>query len=159
MSDSNKPEHVPLVFDEDLEGPIFNNAERNSRIEEQRRRDRERAARSATADQLVSNQSQSNPNEPSTGASTSDPSNSMGTSDSSSSASASEASKSASTSRKSGNQNALRHGGYFRGLLPWESQEEFEALLKGLKEHWKPEGALEEDAVLTLCQWMWRQPA
>ena len=121
MSDSNKPKHVPLVFDEDLKGPIFNNAERNSRIEEQRRRDRERAARSATSSQsieLVSNQSQSGQptNEPSTGASTSDPSNSVGASDSSSSASAPESSKSASTSRKSGNQNALRHGGYFRGL-------------------------------------------
>ena len=36
-------------------------------------------------------------------------------------------------------------------------EEEFEALLKGLREYWKPEGTLEEDAVLTLCQWMWRQ--
>ena len=36
-------------------------------------------------------------------------------------------------------------------------EEEFEALHKGLKEYWKPEGTLEEDAVLTLCQWMWRQ--
>jgi hypothetical protein len=41
--------------------------------------------------------------------------------------------------------------------LPWESQEEFEALRKGVREDWKPEGTLEEDAVLTLCQWMWRQ--
>ena len=31
-------------------------------------------------------------------------------------------------SPKSGNKNALRHGGYFRGLMPWESREEFEAL-------------------------------
>ena len=51
MSDSNDPKHVPLVFDEDLAGPVTNNAERNRRIEEQRRRDRERAARSATSNQ------------------------------------------------------------------------------------------------------------
>jgi hypothetical protein len=149
MSDTKNPKHVPLVFDADLDGPVTNNAELNLRIEEQRRRDRERAARSAASNQST--------NEPSTGASTSDPSNNVSTSDCSSSASASESSKSASTSRKSGNQNALRHGGYFRGLLPWESPEEFKALLKGLKENWKPEGTLEEDAVLTLCQWMWKQ--
>ena len=81
----------------------------------------------------------------------------MGTSDPSTSASASEPSKSASTSKRSGNQNARRHGGYFRGLLPWEFEEEFGALHKGLREYWKPEGSIEEDAVLTLCQWMWRQ--
>ena len=158
MSDSNDPKHVPLVFDEDLDGPVTNNAELNRRIEEQERRNRERAARSATSNQYgVQPITIKSTNEPSTGASTSDPSNSMGTSDPSTSASASEPSKSASTSKRSGNQNALRHGGYFRGLLPWESQEEFEALHKGLKEYWKPEGTLEEDAVLTLCQWMWRQ--
>ena len=38
----------------------------------------------------------------------------------------------ATISPKSGNKNALRHGGYFRGLLPWESREEFEALHKSL---------------------------
>ena len=160
MSNSNEPKYVPLVFDEDLAGPIFNNAERNRRIEKQRRRNRDRAALSATSNQdLASNQSQSSQstNEPSTGASTSDPSISLATSDSSSSASISQSSKSASTPKRSGNQNALRHGGYFRGLLPWESQEEFEALHNSLKEHWKPDGSMEEDAVLTLCQWMWRQ--
>ena len=36
----------------------------------------------------------------------------------------------ATISTKSGNKNALRHGGYFRGLMPWESREEFEALHK-----------------------------
>jgi hypothetical protein len=152
-----------MIFDEDLDGPVLNNAEFNTRLEEQARRNRERAERaqrSATADQstdLVSDQSDSNQStdEPSMGASTSDPSNSRSTSDSSNGAS--EPSKGASTSRKSGNQNALRHGGYFRGLLPWESQEEFEALRKDVREYWKPEGMLEEEAVLTLCQWMWRQ--
>ena len=98
MSNSNDPKHVPLVFDEDLAGPIFNNAERNRRIEEQKRRNRERAALSAMSNQPieVANQSQSSPstNEPSTGASTSDPSSSMPTSDPSTSASASEPSKS-----------------------------------------------------------------
>ena len=164
MTNSNDPKHTPLIYDEHLAGPVFNNAELNLRIEEQERRNRDRAQRSlsATSNQsidLVPNQAQSNQstNEPSAGASTSGPSNSMAPSESSNSASASETSKSAKTSRKSGNQNALRHGGYFRGILPWESQEEFEALHKGLGEYWKPEGILEEDAVLTLCQWMWKQ--
>ena len=158
MSNGNDPKR-PLVFDEDLAGPVFNNTERNLRIEEQHRRNRERAERSATANQSTELVAQSNQStiEPSTGASTSNPSNSMGTSDSSKSANTSELSKSANTSRKSGNQNALRHGGYFRGLLPWESREEFEALHKGLREYWKPEGMFEEEVVLTLCQWMWNQ--
>jgi hypothetical protein len=63
----------------------------------------------------------------------------------------------ATISTKSGNKNALRHGGYFRGLLPWESREEFEALLKSFQEDWKPEGALQEQAVLSLSQWTWKR--
>ena len=51
MSDSNEPKHVPLVYDDDLAGPVTNNAELNRRIEEQERRNRERAARSATSNQ------------------------------------------------------------------------------------------------------------
>ena len=58
---------------------------------------------------------------------------------------------------KSGNKNALRHGGYFRGLLPWESREEFEALHKSFLEDWKPDGALQEQAVLSLSQWTWKR--
>jgi len=159
MSNSKGPKETDSYFDEDLAGPISNNADLNLRIDEQERRNRTRA-RSATSSQLidlVSNQAQSNQptKEPSTGASTSDPSDSMGPSESSSRASTSESSKSARTSTKYGNQNALRHGGYVRGLLPWESQEEFEVLHKGLRDFWKPENILEEDAVLTLCQWMW----
>lgn len=64
---------------------------------------------------------------------------------------------SASDIKKLGNKNALRHGGYSPGILPWESPEEFEALHKGLKEGWKPVGVLQEEAVLTLCQWMWKR--
>ena len=63
----------------------------------------------------------------------------------------------ATISTKSGNKNALRHGGYFRGLLPWESREEFEALLKSFQEDWKPDGALQEQAVLSLSQWTWKR--
>ena len=63
----------------------------------------------------------------------------------------------ATISPKSGNKNALRHGGYFRGLLPWESREEFEALHKSLQEDCKPDGALQEQAVLSLSQWTWKR--
>jgi hypothetical protein len=63
----------------------------------------------------------------------------------------------ATVSPKSGNRNALRHGGYFRGLLPWESREEFEALHKSLREDFKPDGALQEEAVLSLSQWTWKR--
>ena len=63
----------------------------------------------------------------------------------------------ATISPKSGNKNALRHGGYFRGLLPWESREEFEALHKSLQEDFKPDGALQEEAVLSLSQWTWKR--
>ena len=63
----------------------------------------------------------------------------------------------ATISTKSGNRNALRHGGYFRGLLPWESREEFEALHKSFLEDWKPDGALQEQAVLSLSQWTWKR--
>ena len=31
MSDSNDPKHEPLVYDEDLNGPIIDNAELNRR--------------------------------------------------------------------------------------------------------------------------------
>jgi hypothetical protein len=155
MSNSNDPKR-PLVFDDDLAGTVFNTTDLNLKIEEQHRRNRERAKRSersATANQsieLVSDPAQPNQSttEPLTGASSSDSSKSASTPD---------LSKSANTSRKSGNKNALRHGGYFRGLLAWESQEEFEALRKGVREYWKPEGMFEEEAVLTLCQWMWNQ--
>ena len=60
-------------------------------------------------------------------------------------------------SPKSGNKNALRHGGYIRGLLPWESREEFEALHKSFQEDFKPDGALQEQGVLSLSQWTWKR--
>jgi len=64
---------------------------------------------------------------------------------------------SAASIKKSGNKNALRHGGYSQGILAWESPEEFEALHKGLKQDWKPVGVHQEEAVLILCQWMWKR--
>lgn len=60
-------------------------------------------------------------------------------------------------SNKSGNKNALRHGVYVHGLFPWESPKEFEALHKSFIEDCKPEGALQEQAVLTLTQWTWKR--
>ena len=63
----------------------------------------------------------------------------------------------ATVSPKSGNKNALRHGGYIRGLLPWESREEFEALHKSFREDLKPDGALQEQGVLSLSQWTWKR--
>ena len=59
-------------------------------------------------------------------------------------------------STKLGNKNALRHGGYFRGLMPWESREEFEALHKSLQEDCKPDEGLKEQVVLSLTQWTWK---
>ena len=58
-------------------------------------------------------------------------------------------------SKKSGNLNALRHGGYFHGILPWELTEDFQALHESFREYWRPHGAPEEEAVLTLSQWTW----
>jgi hypothetical protein len=58
---------------------------------------------------------------------------------------------------KRANRNALRHGAYCLGLLPWESPADFEALHKKFREDCKPTGALEEEAVLSLCQWMWKR--
>ena len=147
MSDSNEPKHVPLVFDEDLKGPIFNNAERNRRIEEQRRRDRERAARSATSNQSITwcptNHNQTNrqmnrrlarallirrtvwvPRVP----------------------------RAARVLLKRRRVRVLRESRETKtpfgmdaisaGSCLGNLEEEFEALLKGLKEHWKPEGPL-----------------
>ena len=109
--------------------PIMFPAELNVLIEEEQRRKREQAERgeSSSEDQIECETSNS----------------------------ATEVS--ASDIKKLGNKNALRHGGYSQGILPWESPEEFEALHKGLKEDWKPVGVLQEQAVLTLCQWMWRR--
>jgi hypothetical protein len=59
-----------------------------------------------------------------------------------------------SVSKKSGNTNALRHGVYFYGLLPWESREDFKALHESLREDCKPRGALQEEVVLSLSQWL-----
>lgn len=60
-------------------------------------------------------------------------------------------------SKKSGNKNALRHGAYFNGLFPWESEEEFQALHERFMDDCKPQGALQEETVLTLSQWSWKR--
>jgi hypothetical protein len=60
-------------------------------------------------------------------------------------------------SKKSGNKNALRHGAHFNGLLPWESAEEFQALHERFMDDYKPQGALQEETVLSLSQWWWKR--
>ena len=58
-------------------------------------------------------------------------------------------------SKKLRNTNAIRHGAYSYGLLPWESKEDFETLHQSFREDCKPQGALQEEAVFALSQWTW----
>src|SRR6516165_1832629 len=52
--------------------------------------------------------------------------------------------------------NALKHGAFSDDLiLPGESKREFSSLLQRLFDEWKPNGALEEDTVLTLAKHIW----
>jgi hypothetical protein len=53
--------------------------------------------------------------------------------------------------------NALKHGGYYDLFLPGEDVQEFESLLQDLTAEWKPNGALENHAVLTLAQCIWQK--
>ena len=59
--------------------------------------------------------------------------------------------------RKPGGQsNAFKQGAFTRHqILPDESGDEFKLLHQGLREEWKPSGALEEDTVLTIAQCIW----
>lgn len=54
--------------------------------------------------------------------------------------------------------NALKHGAFAKTvLLPWESAREFQALHQELRDEWQPSGALEEDAVHTILNCLWRK--
>lgn len=128
-----------MSIEDELLKPMLN-SERNVLIEEMQRREREKAERG----EIANGSTESDCSEPSANQTENEASNV--TTD-----------VSAAGVKKSGNKNALRHGGYSQGILPWESPEEFEALHKGLKEGWKPVGILQEEAVLTLCQWMWKR--
>jgi len=55
------------------------------------------------------------------------------------------------------NTNALRHGAYSYGLLPWESKEDFEAMHQRFKEDLKPQGTCQEEAVFALSEWTWKR--
>ena len=55
------------------------------------------------------------------------------------------------------NTNALRHGAYSYGLLPWELKEDFEALHQSFREDCKPQGAYQEEAVFALSHWTWKR--
>jgi hypothetical protein len=124
---------------------LLTGAEVNLMLEEEERRERENAER-AEISQQAADLAPSQP--PETNETGNEPSK--------------DATKDAPTPiapnpKKSGNKNALRHGAYVSGLLPWESREEFEALHRGLQNDWKPVGVLQEEAVLALCQWMWNR--
>jgi len=54
--------------------------------------------------------------------------------------------------------NALKHGAFAKMMiLPWEDPQEFEKLHVALVEEWKPVGATEHDAVLSIAKGMWRK--
>jgi hypothetical protein len=54
--------------------------------------------------------------------------------------------------------NAYKHGIFNRAVIvPGENQEEFEALHRSLITEWMPNGATEEDAVLSIAEAMWRK--
>ena len=54
--------------------------------------------------------------------------------------------------------SALKHGAFSSiQLFPWENQKEYDALHRDLREEWKPEGALEEEAVFTILTCVWRK--
>jgi hypothetical protein len=60
------------------------------------------------------------------------------------------------TRKPGGKTNALTHGAFAQELiLPGESKREFKMLLESLVAEWSPNGALEEDAVLTLAKYIW----
>jgi hypothetical protein len=54
--------------------------------------------------------------------------------------------------------NAQKHGVFSAtAILPGEDEQEFEELHTALTEEWKPVGATEEDAVLTIAKAVWRK--
>jgi hypothetical protein len=62
------------------------------------------------------------------------------------------------TSRKLKRPNALKHGVFSAtAILPGEDPKEFEELHSSLIEEWMPDGATEEDAVLSIAKAVWRK--
>jgi hypothetical protein len=60
--------------------------------------------------------------------------------------------------RKLKRPNALKHGVFSAtAILPGEDPEEFEELHSSLIEEWMPDGATEEDAVLSIAKAVWRK--
>jgi hypothetical protein len=60
--------------------------------------------------------------------------------------------------RKSKRPNALKHGAFSAtAILPGEDLQEFEELHYSLSEEWMPDGATEEDAVLSIAKAVWRK--
>jgi hypothetical protein len=60
--------------------------------------------------------------------------------------------------RKSKRPNALKHGAFSAtAILPGEDPQEFEELHYSLTEEWMPDGATEEDAVLSIAKAVWRK--
>ena len=54
--------------------------------------------------------------------------------------------------------NAYKHGIFSRtAIVPGEDGEEFEALYSSLIQEWMPDGATEEDAVLSIAKGIWRK--
>jgi hypothetical protein len=54
--------------------------------------------------------------------------------------------------------NAFKHGVFSRTtIVPGEDSEEFEALYSELIQEWMPDGATEEDAVLSIAKAIWRK--
>jgi hypothetical protein len=52
--------------------------------------------------------------------------------------------------------NALVHGVYATDItLPWESGDDLEQLHQDLRKEWDPQGATEEETVLSLCRYIW----
>lgn len=62
------------------------------------------------------------------------------------------------TKKRSRSLNALAHGLYAKDvLLPWDSKDDFEILLRELKAEFSPRGRAEEEAVLDLAMLHWRK--
>jgi hypothetical protein len=60
-------------------------------------------------------------------------------------------------SKNLGNKHALRHGVYSYALLPWESQEDFEALHQSFRNDLKPRGSAQEHTIFTLTHCAWKR--
>jgi hypothetical protein len=62
------------------------------------------------------------------------------------------------TTRKWKRPNAYKHGAFSAtAILPGEDEREFDELHASLIEEWMPEGATEEDAVLSIAKAVWRK--